>query len=497
MDNKYYYDYEQKRYKKKKKKGNVLNIFSVILCIFMVFSYSVVGLWFFDNYFHKGNEQDRVTLSMNDNTDVADNIAKENNVQATTSQRNMDTYNASSNNGPKDTGVISKKNSENSKEETETEETEIEETEETSQSIEGEFVIQASEQMKKRPMKPLFDVLSGMGAKITYLEKEGFLPIKIQGIGGRDNGDQMCTVQLDISKSTQFLSALMLASPMVSQGLKIEITSEKKDGSYIRITRKMMEQQGAGVEFDGNNYIMQKGISYKSGEYQVEPDVSAACYFYAAAALTGGRAFVKNVTWDCMQGDLKFIKLLEKLGCTVSEIKTKDGQKGIEVIGACGGHIKGITVDMNDFSDQTMTLAAIAPFADDVIKIENIGHIRLQESDRIHAVVTELTRAGVKCEEQESAITIYPSIPKPAVIQTYDDHRMAMAFSLLKCLTSLQIYKYSKKIGCAKHFAFASDFFMLYLYALTFYLNRFDFSPRYRHIFQDVHLFLTFDFLNH
>ena len=176
---------------------------------------------------------------------------------------------------------------------------------------EGEFVIQASEQMKKRPMKPLFDVLSGMGAKITYLEKEGFLPIKIQGIGGRDNGDQMCTVQLDISKSTQFLSALMLASPMVSQGLKIEITSEKKDGSYIRITRKMMEQQGAGVEFDGNNYIMQKGISYKSGEYQVEPDVSAACYFYAAAALTGGRAFVKNVTWDCMQRDLKFIKLLE------------------------------------------------------------------------------------------------------------------------------------------------------------------------------------------
>lgn len=296
---------------------------------------------------------------------------------------------------------------------------------------EGEFVIQASEQMKKRPMKPLFDVLSGMGAKITYLEKEGFLPIKIQGIGRRDNGDQMCMVQLDISKSTQFLSALMMASPMVSQGLKIEITSEKKDGSYIRITRKMMEQQGARVEFDGNNYIMQKGISYKSGEYQVEPDISAACYFYAAAALTGGRAFVKNVNWDCMQGDLKFIKLLEKLGCTVSEIKTKDGQRGIEVIGACGGHIKGITVDMNDFSDQTMTLAAIAPFADDIIKIENIGHIRLQESDRIHAIVTELTRAGVKCEEQESAITIYPSIPKPAVIQTYDDHRMAMAFSLL------------------------------------------------------------------
>lgn len=158
MDNKYYYDYEQKRYKKKKKKGNVLNIFSVILCIFMVFSYSVVGLWFFDNYFHKGNEQDRVTLSMNDNTDVADNIAKENNVQATTSQRNMDTYNASSNNGPKDTGVISKKNSENSKEEKETEETgieetEIEETEETSQSIESEPDTEASAQSDENDLE--------------------------------------------------------------------------------------------------------------------------------------------------------------------------------------------------------------------------------------------------------------------------------------------------------------------------------------------------------
>lgn len=296
---------------------------------------------------------------------------------------------------------------------------------------EGEFTIQSSEQMKKRPMKPLFDVLTGMGAEITYLENEGFLPIKIKGIGGKNNTEEMCKVQLDISKSTQFLSALMLASPMVSQGLFIEITSEKKDGSYIRITRKMMEQQGAEVEFDGNNYIMRKGISYKAGEYQVEPDVSAACYFYAAAALTGGRALVKNVTWDCMQGDLKFINLLEKLGCSVNEINTNDGTKGIEVIGACEGHINGITVDMNDFSDQTMTLAAIAPFADGVIRIENIGHIRLQESDRINAIVTELTRAGVKCEEEDSAITIYPSVPKAAVIQTYDDHRMAMAFSLL------------------------------------------------------------------
>lgn len=290
---------------------------------------------------------------------------------------------------------------------------------------EGSFVVNASEQMKKRPMKPLFDVLTDMGAEITCLENEGFLPVRVKGIGGRLPAHEMCRVKLDISKSTQFLSALMLISPMVKQGLHIEITSERKDGSYIRITRKMMEQLGAQVDFDGTSYTMKAGIAYMPGCYQIEPDVSAACYFYAAAALTGGRAIVKNVTWECMQGDLKFISLLEQMGCTV-----KDSPEGIEVRGAEGGRLKGLTVDMKDFSDQTMTLAAIAPYADGDVRIENIGHIRLQESDRIHAIATELTRMGVSCEEEPEAVNIHPSMPKPAVVQTYDDHRMAMAFAL-------------------------------------------------------------------
>ena len=291
---------------------------------------------------------------------------------------------------------------------------------------EGTFVIQASEQMKKRPMKPLFDVLSEMGAKITYLENEGFLPIQIKGIGTSQVLDKECNVKLDISKSTQFLSALMLISPMIKQGLNIEITSEKKDGSYIRITRKMMEQMGALVEFDGNNYLMKAGISYTAGIYQIEPDVSAACYFYAAAALTGGKALVKNVTWDCMQGDLKFLGVLEKIGCTINETS-----QGIQVTGGKSGIIKPITIDMNDFSDQTMTLAALAPFAEGTVRIENIGHIRGQESDRIHAIATELTRLGIACMEEDDAITIEPGKISPATIQTYDDHRMAMAFSLI------------------------------------------------------------------
>jgi 3-phosphoshikimate 1-carboxyvinyltransferase len=291
---------------------------------------------------------------------------------------------------------------------------------------EGEYVINCSEQMKKRPMKPLFDVLAGMGAEIGYLEKEGFLPIKIKGIGGRISKESKYQVKLDISESTQFLSALLLISPMLKQGMNIEITSERKDGSYIRITRKMMEQFGVTVDFDGVNYIMGENSSYNAGTYQIEPDVSAACYFYGAAAITGGRAVVRNVTWECMQGDLKFIKLLGDMGCEV-----KDTPDGIEVVGVSGGRLKGITVDMKDFSDQAITLAAIAPFAEGDVRIENIGHIRLQESDRIHAIVTELTNLGVSCDEEAEAVTIHPTTPHSGLVHTYDDHRMAMGFSLI------------------------------------------------------------------
>ena len=291
---------------------------------------------------------------------------------------------------------------------------------------EGTFTIQASEQMKKRPMKPLFDVLVAIGAKISYLEKEGHLPIQITGIGGTKAMDEVCCVALDISESTQFLSALLLISPMIKQGLSIAITSARKDGSYIQITRKMMENFGVEVMFDGENYNIRKDSSYKAGAYQIEPDSSAACYFYAAAALTGGKALVKNVTWDCMQGDLQFLNVLAQMGCTITETA-----QGIVVCGAEGGRLKGITVDMKEFSDQTMTLAAIAPFAEEDVRIENVGHIRLQESDRIHAIATELSRLGVTCKEEEDALTIQPKIPNAGIVQTYDDHRMAMAFALI------------------------------------------------------------------
>lgn len=312
----------------------------------------------------------------------------------------------------------------------------------------GVYTIQASEQMKKRPMKPLFELLTGIGAQITYLEQEGFLPVRITGRAyhkalseagkaaeatreaEKENVQTALTLALDISKSTQFLSALLLISPMVKQGLHIHITSEKTDGSYIRITRKMMEEFGVKVSFDGRDYEVRPQASYQKNHYVVEPDMSAACYFYAAAAVTGGRALVKHVHMDNTQGDLKFLDVLEQMGCVVT-----DTAEGIQVTGQKGGKLKGITVDMNDFSDQALTLAAIAPFADSDVRIENIGHIRGQESDRIHAIVTELARIGIRCREELDAVTIHPGIPQAGTIETYEDHRVAMAFSVIGLLT--------------------------------------------------------------
>lgn len=302
----------------------------------------------------------------------------------------------------------------------------------------GTYTIQASEQMKRRPMEELFELLMDAGATITFLEEEYHLPVRIRGCRYRTKEQREREAQmgqgfrfpmdlsLDISKSTQFLSALLLIAPMLPQGLQIHITSEKTDGSYIRITRKMMEEFGVAAAFDGRNYEVPQNAVYRRDSYIVEPDMSAACYFYAAAAVTGGRACVKNIRLDNTQGDLKFLGVLEQMGCAVAE-----RPDGIEVTGPREGALRGVTVNMNDFSDQALTLAAIAPFADGPVRMEHIGHIRGQECDRIHAIVTELTKLGIRCEEETDAVTIYPGAPAGGVIETYEDHRVAMAFSLI------------------------------------------------------------------
>lgn len=285
----------------------------------------------------------------------------------------------------------------------------------------GEYTINCSGQMEKRPMKPLFDVLIDLGAEITYLKEEGFLPVRIKG-----NKKKSKDITMDISKSTQFLSAMLMVTPVLENDIKISISSDKKTGSYVGITIEMLKDFGVCIEFDGEAYYIKGNQEIKGGNYIVEPDVSAACYFYAAAAITGGSVTVRNIKKDLMQGDMKFLEVLQDIGCTI-----EDTADGLKVIGPKDGVFDGIDVDMNNFSDQALTLSVVAVFANTPTRIRNIGHIRGQECNRMHAIVNELGKCGIKAKEIDDDIIIYPGKLKSAVIETYDDHRVAMSFTLL------------------------------------------------------------------
>ncbi len=288
----------------------------------------------------------------------------------------------------------------------------------------GTYRILASEQMRRRPMQSLFEALLSLGAKIAWLGEEGHLPVELVGAARKPGG--RTEVDLDISESTQFLSALLMAAPMLSGGLRIHITGGKTGGPYVEMTRAMMGRFGAAAEFEnGTDYIVPRGSAYgQTAAYRVEPDVSAACYFYAAAAVTGGTVRVNGVHADTLQGDIRFLDVLGQMGCEVTE-----GPDGIAVKG--NGNLHGIRVDMRDFSDQALTLAAIAPYADGPVEITNIAHVRGQESDRIRSIVTNLRRAGIVCEELPDGVRIRPGQPRPCVIDPFGDHRTAMAFAVM------------------------------------------------------------------
>lgn len=287
------------------------------------------------------------------------------------------------------------------------------------------FVVEASEQMKKRPMEPLLRALEMLGARFEYLEKPYSFPFRVCGREEK-NPD---FVELNIDASSQFLSALLLCGVMCREGVTIRLTGTRNARAYVGISMDMMGEFGCQTEqLDEDTYRVLPEQRYRGGEYQIEPDVSAACYFYGLAAVTGGEAKVMHVHRATSQGDIRFLDVLEKMGCQVRE-----EADGIVVTGNEDGRLEGVHVCMSDFSDQTMTLAALAPFAQGDTVIDGVGHIRRQESDRIRGIVTELTRMGISCEEREDGLTIHPGAVRPTVVSTYDDHRMAMAFALTGC----------------------------------------------------------------
>lgn len=295
----------------------------------------------------------------------------------------------------------------------------------------GVYQLDATEQMKKRPMKELLVALTELGAGITYLEEEYTFPFIIEGLKKKASSKE-AEVVLNIDQSSQFLSALLMVAPICFSKLTIHLSGTRNARSYVEMTEQMMMQFGhKGVaKVDEDSYQVD-AMPYQARVYGIEPDVSAACYFYAMAAVTGGSAIVKYVRQDSLQGDMKFLSVLQQMGCTILETDVEGmKEKQIKVIGPKDGKLKGITASFSDFSDQTLTAAAIAPFADSKTEITGIAHIRGQESDRIHVIYTELLRMGIRCEERTDGVVIYPGKPHAARIETYQDHRVAMAFAI-------------------------------------------------------------------
>lgn len=306
----------------------------------------------------------------------------------------------------------------------------------------GEYVLNSSEQMKKRPMAELIEALRNAGVTITCLEEEGHFPFKIYSKGLHTK-----SVMIDTTISSQYASALLMAA-VNTEGMNIQVTGNRTNGAYINITLNMMKQFGINVTNENNIYTV-SGEAFGIQQYQIEPDASAACYFYAMAPLLRSDVVVNNLNFNSMQGDMKFIKAMEQLGCIISE-----EEDGVHVDGRKIESFEGLDIDMKDFSDQAMTMAVVAAFANSKTIIRNIGHIRLQESDRVNAIVTELNRMGIEAfdyeESGETNILIYPGSVQPCEIETYDDHRIAMSFTLAGLLANGIIIK--NPMCCRKTF---------------------------------------------
>jgi len=308
---------------------------------------------------------------------------------------------------------------------------------------EGNFFIDASEQMKKRPMKELLRSLRELGSSFTCMEKEDFLPIQIFNTSAPDATE----VTIDIEKSSQFLSALLISSCLFPSDFTVHVTGSH-GMAYIDMTIAMMAQFGVLVERpDEHTFFIRHGQSYSARDYFIEPDLSAACYFYAMAPLLGISMTVPHIPEHSLQGDLAFLDVLRQMNCTVSYDSAYDSYR---VTGPENRCYPGVTADFSSFSDQTMTLAAIAPFATSPTTITGISHIKYQECDRLHAILNELSRVGISCRELPDGIEILPGTPRPAAIETYEDHRMAMAFSLLGLRTDGIVIKNAE--CCSKTF---------------------------------------------
>lgn len=284
----------------------------------------------------------------------------------------------------------------------------------------GKFTLTGEPRMYERPIGDLVDSLRGCGAAIDYLGAQEYPPLQIRADGL--SGGQ---VSIKGNISSQFLTAMLMAAPFCSSDLEIVVEGELVSKPYILITLDVMEKFGVQVQNDNyQRFIIRAGQRYTSpGDMMVEGDASSASYFLAAAAIAGGTVRVHGTGSASVQGDARFADTLEQMGATV-----RWGETWIEV---SRGTLQGIDVDLNHIPDAAMTIATTALFANGPTTIRNIYNWRVKETDRLAAMSAELRKLGAAVEEGSDYITIIPpAVIQSAAIDTYDDHRMAMCFSL-------------------------------------------------------------------
>ncbi|HBV75874.1 MULTISPECIES: 3-phosphoshikimate 1-carboxyvinyltransferase [Vibrio] len=286
---------------------------------------------------------------------------------------------------------------------------------------EGEFILTGEPRMKERPIGHLVDALRQSGASVEYLEADNYPPLKIKGTGLKSG-----SVSIDGSISSQFLSAFLMSAPLAEGDVTINIDGELVSKPYIDITLDIMSKFGVVVENDNyQRFVIRSNQSYQSpGHYLVEGDASSASYFLAAAAIKGGEIRVTGIGKNSIQGDIQFADALEKMG---AEIEWAD-----DYILCRRGELTAIDMDFNHIPDAAMTIATTALFAKGTTSIRNVYNWRVKETDRLAAMATELRKVGAEVEEGHDYITITPPAQLThAAIDTYDDHRMAMCFSLV------------------------------------------------------------------
>ena len=282
----------------------------------------------------------------------------------------------------------------------------------------GKFRLDGDARMRERPIGDLAATLNQLGARVRCESPGDCPPVLVEA--GRLTGG---TARISGRTSSQFLSALLMAAPCARSPVTLELEDQLVSEPYVDMTLRLMKAFGVDVGVPQRRRFHIEPQTYSAADYEIEPDASAASYFFALAAVTEGEVTVEGLTRHSLQGDVRFVEVLQQMGCRV--------QHGSDSITVRGRPLRGVDVDMGDISDTAQTLAVVATFAEGPTRIRNIAHVRHKETDRIAAVVAELRRAGLRADEHSDGLTVHPGDPHPVTIQTYNDHRMAMSFALL------------------------------------------------------------------